>query len=152
MTDCPHRTASRCAIVADVAGLPDTPLLTPEACEFCTSRAVPPQSLNEVTVSLACGELNRAGAMERHRQVLTQHGHLLRKVMPSWAEQAWSVATAVADWIAQGAPIVSADIYQQRLERCDVCPNRNGHRCKNCGCFIRGKAGMPTERCPIGLW
>jgi hypothetical protein len=139
MMSCQHYTEpSQCAVN-----------LTPQACAVCTDKAHPAQSVNEVTVSLAHGQ---EIAPEAKRQLLDAHGHLLRRQMPSWAQQAWSAATAVTDWLKAGAHGVPREQYEARLQICDACPNRDGHRCRRCGCFVRAKASLPTEKCPIGLW
>lgn len=125
-------------------------MLTPGACEFCSAKAQPPRTINEVTVSLAVGEHREN--REASGRIMAEYGHLLRREYPTWAKQAWSAAVAVADWVSSGARGVTREVYQARLAKCDGCPNRDGHRCRVCGCYIRGKASLPTESCPIGLW
>lgn len=149
-TNCPYHTApDQCSVIADLAGVSPIRGLTPGACEFCTAQAVPAQTVNEVTVSLAHGQ---EITPEACRALLAEHGHCLRHEMPAWATQAWSVATAVADWVTSGAHGVLKDVLQARLAVCDRCPNRDGHRCRKCGCFLRAKASLPGQDCPLGLW
>jgi hypothetical protein len=57
---------------------------------------------------------------------------------------------------------VSKEVYRERLILCDSCPERLKHsngnvltkfsRCPECGCFIRLKAKLETEGCPLGDW
>lgn len=57
---------------------------------------------------------------------------------------------------------VSKEEYKERLLLCNSCPERlkdsNGNpltkfsRCPFCGCFIRLKAKLETEECPLGDW
>jgi hypothetical protein len=140
---------SQCQVIADLAGVSPIRGLTPAACDVCTSRAQPSRAINEVTVSLAIAQ---PITPEARAALLASHGHCLRREVPPWATQVWSVATAVAGWLATGAHGVPRDVYESRLATCDGCPNRAAHRCRLCGCFVRGKAALPTQRCPIGLW
>ena len=99
---CPHFSApDQCAVVSQISGFSFIAKLSPGACEHCLARGQPPQSINEVTVSLACAQFSKEDP-EGLKRVLATHGHLLRKDFPSWAKQAWSAATAVADWVSQG--------------------------------------------------
>lgn len=57
---------------------------------------------------------------------------------------------------------VTKEEYRERLELCNSCPERleanKGNaltkfsRCPECGCFIRLKAKLETEECPLGDW
>lgn len=147
---CPHfMPPDQCTVVSGLTRVAVISVLTPAACAQC-GRTTPPQCVNEVTVSLACGQLRE---MPLQREALVAaHGHLLRRGFPPFAQQAWSAAKAVADWVSAGAYGVSPATYAARLRTCDSCPNRDLHRCRICGCWIRGKASLPTETCPIGLW
>jgi hypothetical protein len=133
-----------------MAGLAEIRNLTPAACTFCTDSAKPPRDRNEVTASLAIGQFRDDPA--KSKAALTVWGHLLRRHFPAWSQMAWSVAAAVRDWLGDGGRFTDTDTYRRRLEVCDPCANRDNHRCKLCGCFVRAKAGLPSESCPIGLW
>ena len=87
-----------------------------------------------------------------------------RGAFPSFAQMAWNLAQAVADFGAdvvknglRGA-LVSPEEYQRRLEICDQCvpPEgyRTGDRCSHqaCGCYLSIKAKGRAFRCPIGKW
>lgn len=56
---------------------------------------------------------------------------------------------------------VPKETYRQRAELCATCPERiekygedfkKTSRCPDCGCFIRLKARLKTEYCPLGDW
>jgi len=41
----------------------------------------------------------------------------------------------------------------QRRALCTPCPYRTrDDRCVSCGCFIKAKIRVPTEKCPKGKW
>ena len=41
---------------------------------------------------------------------------------------------------------------EERLKICETCVYFTGRRCRLCGCFMKAKARIPTEVCPIGRW
>ena len=49
---------------------------------------------------------------------------------------------------------VTKDIAEKRLEVCYTCPKyiKDQNRCSLCGCYLKAKARMATETCPIGKW
>jgi hypothetical protein len=57
---------------------------------------------------------------------------------------------------------VEKEEYKERLLLCNSCPERleasknnpltKFSRCPECGCFIRLKAKLNTEECPLGDW
>jgi hypothetical protein len=71
---------------------------------------------------------------------------------PSLANQAWSLAAALAQFAGSGFKIVNRDEYEQRLKVCDGCPRRNGWQCLECGCIISFKAHAVVWECPLGYW
>ncbi len=72
--------------------------------------------------------------------------------MPSLAQQAWNLASSLADFVADGCRTVSPEDYQQRLEICDGCDQRRDNRCLKCGCRLQLKARGRAFRCPLGKW
>lgn len=44
--------------------------------------------------------------------------------------------------------------YQQRFDICKKCPRffAPTGQCKECGCFMRVKARIKSQNCPIGKW
>jgi len=48
----------------------------------------------------------------------------------------------------KGMPLVSKDMYKERLEKCLDCEHRKNMKCGLCGCLIAVKARMETAHCP----
>jgi hypothetical protein len=71
---------------------------------------------------------------------------------PPLHRQAWNLAQALADFLADGCQTVTAEQYRERLEICDACPARRGNRCLVCGCRLSLKARGRVFRCPQGHW
>lgn len=48
----------------------------------------------------------------------------------------------------------SDDEAQRRLTICRGCDyfKRESERCAKCGCFLRAKAALALEHCPVGKW
>lgn len=44
--------------------------------------------------------------------------------------------------------------FKQRFSICQICPRffKPTGQCKECGCFMRIKARIPSQKCPIGKW
>jgi hypothetical protein len=57
---------------------------------------------------------------------------------------------------------VDRNLYEERLNLCNSCPERlessknntltKFSRCPECGCFIKLKAKLLSEECPLGDW
>lgn len=58
----------------------------------------------------------------------------------------------VIRFVREGAPIVTAEVYEQRLSTCDACPKLDGFRCGVCGCVVEEKAKWETSDCPEKRW
>ena len=71
---------------------------------------------------------------------------------PPLPRQAWNLAQALADFVADGLRTVTAEQYKRRVEICDTCPERRGNRCLKCGCRLALKARGRTFKCPLGKW
>jgi hypothetical protein len=72
---CPHLSDNSCDIAASLAG--HLVIANPSACQYCTGLTESPQTINEVTVSLACGSVQ--GGTEAFRSLLAEHGHWLKR-------------------------------------------------------------------------
>lgn len=81
------------------------------------------------------------------------------KETPSLAEMATNFAKAFSNWASEGFPIVSKQIFDERMEICSKCQfwsddARGGlGKCNqpSCGC-TKIKFWLATEQCPIGKW
>ena len=71
---------------------------------------------------------------------------------PSLSQQAWNLARALADFVADGCRSVSEEQYRRRLETCDACDQRRGNRCMKCGYRLSLKARGRAFRCPEDKW
>jgi len=76
--NCPHWKDGTCTIASTLAQKPVKP--HPTACDFCTTKADPPQQLNRVTVSIA---IAATVGTPRQKELLREHGHLLPRISPS---------------------------------------------------------------------
>lgn len=72
--------------------------------------------------------------------------------LPSLPRQAWNLARALAEFVADGCQRVDAEAYRLRLETCDACDARRGNRCLKCGCRLSLKARGRAFRCPLDKW
>lgn len=48
--------------------------------------------------------------------------------------------------------VVPIEEQERRISICKSCEQFTGKTCKLCGCFIRLKARLETEHCPIKKW
>jgi hypothetical protein len=71
---------------------------------------------------------------------------------PSLPRQAWNLASALADFAADGFRTVDTETYRTRLTVCDTCDQRHGNRCRKCGCRLSVKARGRAFRCPLDKW
>lgn len=71
---------------------------------------------------------------------------------PGLPRQAWSLARALADFVADGCQTVDEETYRLRLEICDACDARRGNRCLKCGCRLSLKARGRAFGCPLDKW
>lgn len=72
--------------------------------------------------------------------------------MPPLARQAWSLARAIVDFVADGCRTVSREQYEARLRICDGCEHRCRNRCRKCGCRLFLKARGRAFECPEDKW
>jgi len=49
---------------------------------------------------------------------------------------------------------VSDEIYKQRIDTCRSCDmyDELENRCKECGCYVPGKAKIILDACPLDKW
>ncbi len=100
-----------------------------------------------------CGNLGSLGEMSAMNENPTQPPREARPVRPPpLLRQAWNLAAALTDFVADGCQTVSEEQYRQRLEICDGCDQRRGNRCMKCGCRLSLKARGRAFQCPLGKW
>ena len=65
---------------------------------------------------------------------------------------AQTFTASAAQFVASGGKTVSREVREERLAICKMCPQYDGTRCIQCGCFIAAKTWVPHEKCPAGKW
>jgi hypothetical protein len=65
---------------------------------------------------------------------------------------AQTFTTSAVQFAASGGKTVSREVREERLSICKMCPQYDGTRCIQCGCFIAAKTWVPHEKCPAGKW
>lgn len=70
--------------------------------------------------------------------------------LPSLFQMSKTFAKDLATYVAKGAPNVSPENYEKRLEACGKCPFlvKESMRCGKCGCLLEHKAKWRTSDCP----
>lgn len=90
-----------------------------------------------------------------------RHGHCDSKQqqLPSVLQQASNAAVAlgrVVAAVATGKPLMRSESERQEIQAKHCVPCRHydakQKRCTLCGCWVRWKARLATEHCPVGLW
>ena len=125
-------------------------------------------------------QLNKDGYCDRHKkthvgrelelsQIDTDDAEEYRKYWdekvihgPGWIRKGINFIKAGVQHMAAGLPIVSDEVYNERLSICDKCDDyidKSNERweCKICGCFLKdgltsGKARWAEQGCPIKKW
>lgn len=79
-------------------------------------------------------------------------------MLPSLLKQAATLVSSTAEWVANGAPMASSELYDARLKICTTCPSYDPDgfgpglgRCRECGCG-GAKLHMETSTCPLKKW
>jgi len=69
---------------------------------------------------------------------------------PSFFEMARNFTKAAGKHIANGMKAVTQEVYMDRLDACNNCPNliKDKKRCGLCGCILEHKAKWETATCP----
>lgn len=65
---------------------------------------------------------------------------------------AQTFTASAAQFVASGGKTVTREVREERLAICKMCPQYDGTRCIQCGCFIAAKTWVPHEKCPAGKW
>jgi len=77
-----------------------------------------------------------------------------KTALPKFTEMVGNLFGAVKSYVAEGAGMVSKEVFEARLATCAICPHRNNNRCGLCGCFLESKGRLAGNAgvCPIGKW
>lgn len=63
-----------------------------------------------------------------------------------------NIIKAGVQYAESGFKNTSEEEYHKRLLVCSTCEEFNNNRCNKCGCYLKLKAKMATEKCPLGKW
>lgn len=82
------------------------------------------------------------------------------KQYPSLGQQAKNLANFSWELIQyiqenrDGVLFVSDEVYKERLSICKSCNEYDEfeNRCKECGCYVPGKAKIILDSCPLAKW
>lgn len=76
---------------------------------------------------------------------------LMAQGLPPLTTQVKSFVKAVA---TNGLSRLDDEVTKSRLEVCQTCElfRKQDGRCGACGCFVKWKAKLPKEQCPLGKW
>ncbi len=73
------------------------------------------------------------------------------KPLPPLSQQMKNAGVAIVNHAKGG--FKKADNYDERVAICESCEFlRSDKRCSKCGCFMKEKAKMAKEKCPINKW
>jgi hypothetical protein len=77
--------------------------------------------------------------------------------LPPLLEQVTNLALAGRDvvlgFLKSGKIKASSEMMKDRMEVCLACDKlTDDFRCSQCGCFIKAKAGLLTQDCPLRKW
>lgn len=81
-------------------------------------------------------------------------GPKARPAVPPLRVRAGTLARAVGRWMANGLPLASEEEFNRRRAICFACDlyDAEKDRCAKCGCGLKAKPRLATERCPVGKW
>jgi hypothetical protein len=70
--------------------------------------------------------------------------------LPSFATMVKNFVKSSVEYIAEGMPAVSPEVYKTRMEACQKCELRiaKDDRCSLCGCYVFHKGQWATADCP----
>ncbi len=75
---------------------------------------------------------------------------------PTLVKRIKSAARAYWAFYRSGKPMLSRQETDDRLAICQSCEHKSVHKvldlCNLCGCLLKFKSKLPTERCPLRKW
>jgi len=87
--------------------------------------------------------------MKKKENKEDENEHLYIKP-PSFFEMARKFTKAAGEHLANGMRTVTQEVYMDRLDSCNKCPNlvKDKKRCGLCGCVLEHKAKWESAGCP----
>jgi hypothetical protein len=122
--------------------------IEPTQCSYCVRKNDTPlriSQLNQRSLEIKRKEQQQAREGERQLRQDWQQG---KKTLPGLGQTAANFFKATTKHILSGLKNVNDEVYQQRIDICNVCDKRVEDRCTICGCFIAKKARWASEQCP----
>lgn len=105
----------------------------------------------EMLVSVSCG-----GEYKNETSVTAKpfEEKSSEPVYPSLMQQAKNLGGSLINFAKSGFQKADDETYNRRLRICEGCEflDKEHKRCLKCGCFVKAKAAMGSESCPIGKW
>lgn len=102
----------------------------------------------DLILHLSCGAHYTSGT----HIIISEHEE--KKEYPGVGQQAKNLFGSVSNFIKSGMHIAEESIYQKRLEVCNNCEwfDHEAERCRKCGCFVKIKARLMSDKCPLNKW
>ena len=75
-----------------------------------------------------------------------------KPIEPTIKEMSKTFGRAMAGWAKSGFKLVSKVEYFKRRLICAKCEERVKGRCSKCGCNLKMKLALATEKCPMNYW
>jgi hypothetical protein len=81
-----------------------------------------------------------------------------KKKPPKIKKQILSFANSMKEWASDRFKVVSNREHKRRLAICLACPSLDpdgwggSGRCLECGCSVKAKTKIRSQKCPIGKW
>lgn len=107
----------------------------------------------ELLLHLSCGDQYTKGEILRKETIPREEGES-PKEYPSLITQGKNLFSSMSKFVKSGFAFTSEEEYQKRMDTCQECPSldKEAGRCKECGCFVRTKAKLKSDNCPLGKW
>lgn len=109
------------------------------------------QKYIELLLHLSCGNQYVKGEV-LHTEVIPKDE--APKEYPSMVQQGKNLLSSAARFIRSGFELTNEEEYNKRINICEQCPllDKAAGRCRECGCFVRTKAKLKSDHCPLGKW
>jgi len=89
--------------------------------------------------------------IDKTKRIITPSKRIATKQKPpTILQMAEHFTSAMIRWAKSGLKCVSKIEYIRRRSICSDCAG--GWRCPHCGCVIKSKTALATEKCPENKW
>lgn len=66
--------------------------------------------------------------------------------------QTLDIDQLVQEQLSLETNLVSEELRDQRLSKCEACSKRSNHTCTLCGCFVKFRTSLANKSCPVKKW